>query len=99
MATFTRGETVRLEATIRTLDGALSNPDTSITVRVEDSAGAVKVDSVAATNDRTGYYYYLYTLLAAAATGVWYFEFKATDDTVVTIEGGSFTVAASTTEA
>jgi len=95
--TYQMGETVTIRADSANEYGSAVDPDTSITVTIDDSAGAAKVSAENMTQDDTGRYYYNYAIPAAGPAGTWNYEVIATHDSKVTISGGTFIVAARTT--
>ena len=102
METLKRLESPKIWAVIKTQtisddgvisDGSLTDPTTSVELIMEDSTGAVTRALVAMTKDSTGKYSYSgYTIPADAETGLWNWEARATDDTGVASDHGSFMV-------
>jgi len=97
MSTFQQGETVVVTAVFTSDAGVETDPSSSITVTIDDSAAAEKVAAGEMTKSSTGRYYYRYLLAADAAVGTWNYGVTATSGAIVTIEEGTFTVAARTT--
>jgi uncharacterized protein YfaS (alpha-2-macroglobulin family) len=69
--TYYQGETITLNATVKTTARALVNPTTSITITVKDPDGTTKVDAQAMSNDSTGKYHYDYAIPSDATVGEW----------------------------
>ena len=102
MITFRRLETPKIWAVIMTqtisddgvlADGSLTDPTTSTKVIIEDSSGAVVQALADMTKDATGKYSYnSYTIPSDANTGIWHYEVRGTDNTVVSTEHGAFVV-------
>lgn len=95
--TYQTGETVRLRAKSANEYGSAIDPDTSITITVDDPDGTEKVAAEDMTQDDTGLYYYDYDIASDATAGTWNYEVITTHGTNVTIEGDTFIVAARTT--
>ena len=102
MEIFRRLETPKIWAVIMTqtigddgvlADGSLTDPTTSTQVIIEDSTGTVVQALANMTKDDTGKYSYnSYTIPSDANTGIWHYEVRATDNTVVSTEHGVFRV-------
>lgn len=88
-----QGETITIEATVKTTERALVNPTTSITITIKDPTGTTMVDAQAMTNDSTGKYHYDYAIPADATTGEWNTEVTASSGKP-SIEQHKFTVEA-----
>jgi len=104
METFRRLETPKIWAVIKTQtisddgvlsDGSLTDPTTSTQVIIEDSSGTVVQALAGMAKDSQGKYSYnSYTIPSDANLGIWNYEVRATDNTVVSIEHGAFEVLA-----
>ena len=102
MVTFRRLETPKIWAVVKTQtisddgilsDGSLTDPTTSIQVIIEDSTGTVVQALTGMTKDSTGKYSYnSYTIPLDANTGIWKYDVRATDNTVVSVGHGAFKV-------
>ena len=102
METFRRLETPKIWGVIKTQtisddgiisDSTLTNPTTSTQVIIEDATGTVVQALADMTNDSTGKYSYnSYTIPADANTGIWHYEIRGTDNTVVSTYHGTFRV-------
>ena len=75
------------------VDGALTDPTTSIEIIITDPVGKVVQALAAMSKYSTGKYYYTgYTIAADALTGVYDYEIRAADGTKKSIARGSFRV-------
>jgi hypothetical protein len=75
------------------VDGALTDPATSVEIIITDPVGKVVQVLAAMSKDSTGKYYYTgYTIAADALTGVYDYEIRAVDGTQKSIARGSFEV-------
>ncbi len=102
METLRRLETPKIWGVIKTQtisndglisDGSLTDPTTSTQVIIEDSTGTVVQALASMTKDSTGKYSYnSYTIPLDANTGIWDYEIRATDNTVVSTYHGRFLV-------
>lgn len=88
---YKRGNCIRLKATIRDVDNALFDPDTSVVVSVE-SGGTDYLTDQAMTKLSTGVYYYDWQTDADDVTGIYNMEVVSVDGskTVVTDDNSAF---------
>ena len=102
MESFKRLETPKIWAVIKEQtisddgvisDSSLTDPATSTQVIIEDAKGSVVQALANMTQDATGKYSYTgYTIAADAEPGIYNYEVRATDNTVISSAYGSFKV-------
>lgn len=91
MASFFPEETVICSCTVKDGD-TLTDPSTSMTIKIIDCKNGVEVDDVDMVKDSTGTYHYDYTLPINCSLGVYTVLYKAKDGTRVTLERDVFSV-------
>jgi len=87
---FHRGETVICFVTVKDSDGNLTDPATSMTIKITDFMNGVEVDDKDMINDSTGTYHYDWTSATTSNTGSYTVIYKAIDGTRITIERDNF---------
>lgn len=83
---YKRGTAIRLQNTIRDVDGALYDPSTSVSVELYDADGTEVLSSTAMSTDTTGVYYYDWQSAGGNPTGYYQMVCTSVDGTKTSIE-------------
>lgn len=94
MKVYKQGETVVLNSLSTNQAGTLTDPGTSIKVKIIDPTGTVALAEYTMTKSSTGTYVYYYDTTSSSALGVWQYEVVAINSAHTTIESSQFELIA-----